>query len=90
MGSNDTLNYLAGNPILINIFTGVNASGRYRIYSGTGYATLLFEGNVFSVSGIAQVDITELFENLKTSAGITPAKKIKVSCSWQWRLHDNE
>ena len=78
MGSNDDIRFLAGNPILISINTGVNTNGRYRIYTGEGYITLLHDGNVFSISGTAIIDLSELFTNLRFIAGVMPAKMVTV------------
>ena len=74
-----TNNFLAGNPIIITISTGLNLSTRYRIYSGAGYSVLLFEGSVYSAMGTVNVDISDLFMSLSTKAGVTPAKMVTVS-----------
>lgn len=71
-------NKLSGNPIILNIYTGVNASGRYRIYTGAGYATLLHDGTAYSISGTAQVDVTDLFAGLINTAGVSFAKMVIV------------
>ena len=75
MGSNDAIHFLAGNPIWISIWTGVNGSTRYRIYANN---ELLFDGSAFSIMGTAKVDVSGLFEGLIKNAGITQAKMITV------------
>ena len=67
--------FTAGNPIVLQVYTGgANTSGRYRIGTGAGYATDLFQGTAFSFSGVASVNITELFANLRNVAGFIAAK----------------
>lgn len=79
MGANDNINYLAGNPVLIPVHTGgLNSTGRFRIYTGDNYADLVFEGMVFSASGIALVDVTKLFESYRSVAGVYSAKMATV------------
>ncbi|MGB4439298.1 MAG: hypothetical protein WBJ13_08780 [Sedimentibacter sp.] len=73
MGSNDGTNFLAGNPILLTIL-----AGRYRIYTGADYSTLIFDGNVFSLTTNAVIDVTDLFSNMKEDAGVTFAKMVVV------------
>ena len=74
MGSNDGINYLAGNPILLTI-----SAGRYRIYTGADYLNLIFEGSAASLTATTVINITELFEGMKEDAGVTVAKMVTVS-----------
>jgi len=84
MGTNDAINYLAGNPVLIPVHTGgLSSTGRFRIYTGDNYANLVFEGVAFSASGIALVDVTELFESYRSVAGVYPAKMATVDTMGQ-------
>jgi len=56
--------YLACNPLVLDIYTGINSTGHYRIYTGND---LLFDSMAFSFSGIAQVDISSLFSENMTA-----------------------
>jgi len=66
--------YLACNPLVLDIYTGANSTGRYRIYTGND---LLFEGIAFSFSGTARVDISNLFSDNMT-AGSWNCKMVTV------------
>lgn len=65
---------MAGNPIILQVYTGgANTSGRYRIGVGADYAETLYDGEVYSFTGIANVDVTELFGSLRNTAGFIGA-----------------
>jgi len=68
--------YMAGNPVLAWLYTGLNMSGRYRLYKHDGtegvyaYTILIYEGIVFTASDYAEVNLTSLFADLKSTAGV--------------------
>jgi hypothetical protein len=67
--------FTAGNPIVLEVYTGgANSSGRYRVSTGVAYATVLFEGTAYSFTGVATVDISDLFSSLRNTVGVMAAK----------------
>lgn len=68
-------NKLAGNPIVLPIYTGANSSGRYRIYAN---GVLVYDGTAYSISGVAQVDISGLFESYITQAVAVHVEMVTV------------
>jgi len=66
--------YLACNPLVLDIYTGINSSASYRIYNGND---LLFEGIAFSFNGTASINISKLFSD-RLSAGSWNCRMVTV------------
>ena len=76
----DTIKYLAGNPIRLSFVSGTSIH-RFKIYTGLTYDLLIFDGTASSLTETATIDVTELFESMKSTSGIVYAKLIPVDSS---------
>lgn len=63
-------NNLAGNPIVCKMFAGENVSAKFIVYSGEELNQVIYTGNVYTSNSAVSVDITDLFSELKSVAGV--------------------
>ena len=71
---------LAGNAIIAKLYAGANASKRYRVYDGTAYGTLIYEGTIYTVADTySEIDISGLFAEKVNVAGVDNYKLVLVS-----------
>ena len=72
---------LAGNPVIVGFWVGESQSARYRVYTGTNFDVLEYDGVVSSLTDWAKVDIASLFSEMKINAGVLRAKILMVDNS---------
>lgn len=71
---------LAGNPVIVKLYAGANASKRYRLYGGTVYGTLIYEGLIYTVTDTySEINISGLFAEKVNTAGVDNYKLVLVS-----------
>jgi len=65
---------LARNPLVAQLFAGTNATAKFKVWGGVGYATLIYEGLVSSIADYSHINISDLFTDLQKTAGVADFK----------------